>query len=308
MKCMDIDNIIEDSFEEVTTETIDNVQTQIDIAAIDKKRGFIGVLTVFGFLAVSSIIITMFLGGKSDKQELAKISNNSQNIEISKMVSFRSLAEIEPAAGGSAIDDLLEWENEASPLSNSKDIKSSNKNNLHKKTLKKKSIEKKKIATKQDKNKDIEELKKSIEALSKKIKNNTQNRNNAKVIDDILGRLERISNKVTNMQSQLQSVNSKVLQIEKSIIASKDEISSLKSGNESDKVNKNKIDEKQETNINWQLKSARSNMAWISREDKASLKAVVVGDIVKGLGKILEINKGSNGKWFVKCEKGVIRQ
>ena len=71
---------------------------------------------------------------------------------------------------------------------------------------------------------------------------------------------------------------------------------------------KKKTVKKVNRKINWELRAAQPGKAWISRKgQKTSMKPIVVGDRLEGLGRVTNIAY-VNGKWVVTGTSGTIRQ
>ena len=57
----------------------------------------------------------------------------------------------------------------------------------------------------------------------------------------------------------------------------------------------------------WTLKGIAQNTAWIAKEGQTDITKVMVGDTVKGLGRIMSIGL-ENGVWMIRGERGTITQ
>lgn len=58
----------------------------------------------------------------------------------------------------------------------------------------------------------------------------------------------------------------------------------------------------------WQLRSAQPGRAWLAQQGSQEMRSVGVGDEVKGLGRILSIAQGSDGRWVVRGSMGSVSQ
>lgn len=62
------------------------------------------------------------------------------------------------------------------------------------------------------------------------------------------------------------------------------------------------------TGVNWQLRSAQPGRAWIAQPGTQEMRNVAVGDEVQGLGRILSIAQGADGRWTVRGSMGSVSQ
>ncbi len=58
----------------------------------------------------------------------------------------------------------------------------------------------------------------------------------------------------------------------------------------------------------WQLRSAQPGRAWIAKPGSQEMRAVALGEEVEGLGRILSIAQGADGRWMVRGTLGSVAQ
>lgn len=127
-----------------------------------------------------------------------------------------------------------------------------------------------------------------------------------KKLDMFLTRMDGLEDKLNVIED---SSNQRIAMMEDSIKSLEKKIKSSKSLPKKPSVAikpkaKKKVDNKK---IEWQLKAAQPGKAWIAQKGKSSIKAVKVGDIIDGIGKVKSISQYGNS-WVIVGSYGQIRQ
>ncbi len=210
---------------------------------------------------------------------------NADNKDLK--MTFKELAEISPAAGGD-VDDLLSWgdNNNPAPVSNG-NVRKAVPVQMNDRTPNQIN---KSIAIEQSSNvnshidKKIKELEKRFVKLEKSIK----------------------SIKASSVKkSDIASLKKVVLSMQKELL---NFIKSNKGVSNNRARSKKKSKSAVRSNSVWELRSAKKDIAWVSKKGSNDLIAISVGEALPEIGNVKEIVKNKSGIWIVKGSKGEIRQ
>jgi hypothetical protein len=58
----------------------------------------------------------------------------------------------------------------------------------------------------------------------------------------------------------------------------------------------------------WVLKSAKPGQAWIAEKGSSDMRIITVGDSIDGIGSVISVGQGDDGKWVVVGRNGRISQ
>jgi len=276
-----------------------------------KSKSFYKFILAFCFLGSLSFGAIYYLGSHG----IDNLVSVQDNDEFIKKVSFKKLANIEPAAGED-LDALLDWDNKTdAELKSVPDTKSEVK--AINSPIKTNVVKRDNIVVKKQENaptsnvnqQDIKDLKESIEGLSKRVDLYKSQSVDSKTIEEasrsISNNIGLLLQRMAKIESQVESLSTRIDILEKK--SAEVEVKKNQT-TKTDKSSSNSSKKEGVSKSGWVLKSAREGMAWVSPRGKDDLKVVEVGDILEGLGKISDINKNEKGKWFIKGDKGVVGQ
>ncbi|MCK5555022.1 MAG: hypothetical protein KAI76_02190 [Alphaproteobacteria bacterium] len=142
------------------------------------------------------------------------------------------------------------------------------------------------------------------EPIGKEINNKVSD--NADIVEvslkntsEFLTRIETLEKRIVTLEKEVDKLRQDNAASKKASKAKK--VSKVKKVRRKVKVSRKKAPE-------WVLKSARPGMAWVSKKGSSELHAVIVGEMLEGIGKINAIVKDSSGYWVVDGVSGRISQ
>ncbi len=244
-------------------------------------------LRLFGVV----FVLVLFVGGVGF-YTVDPLFANADSKELK--MTFKELAAIAPAAGGD-VDDLLSW-GDNNPVPAPSGIPKSNNGKARKAVPVQMNAApapvemNKAIAIEQSSNvnshidKKIKELEKRFVKLEKSIKS-----------------LKASSVK----KSDISSLKKVVLSMQKELLSF---IKSNKGAGKSSANVRKQSKVAAKGNSNWELRSAKHDVAWVSKKGSNDLIAVSVGDALSEIGRVKDIVQNKAGIWIVKGSKGEIRQ
>lgn len=310
-----------------------------------KKLTFFGV--VFRFLILAAFLVSVtfvaveFANSGEDIKKL--IASNSENIKnlnkiiTDKYIAVKKLAskkddkatvanaenftDIEPAAGEDAeIDALLDWEDQeaaaAKPAETTQPTAAVEINKQSPVVAISPITQNAKVETKSEPvqqvqpqiaivQKDVPEqpaADSKLAELEKNVSNLLRGRSDSGNSAEINKSLAMINKDLTEIKRQMMILSNKVIDLDDKFKKSQVGVSSKSS----EKVLNG--DNNLKSNSDWKLRSAKGDVAWLSKKGSNDLIAVGAGDEVLGIGKVEKVGRGGDGKWYVKGTAGIINQ